>query len=224
MSSFQSSLNPMRYGQKIRIRDIYVIDGDSLEATLPTGERFDIRLHGIDAPELAQPLGNAAREQLEIMAGRSAVLYVRDVDDYGRIIAVVYSGQGHGGSLNLRMIRAGYAYNYTKFGVLEGGGEAQDQARRNSRGIWASDSRLEEPWLYRARVENEPKSHDVEPDRAQIENVRSSQSTPRRRQETEQKSPTPKSGKPTISDPSICIAIALAVILIFLLLSSVCQS
>ena len=68
-----------------------------------------IRLHGIDAPELAQhcgdppwPCGRAARDRLaDLTAGQIVSCAPRDRDRYGRIVArcsVAGPGTGAGGS------------------------------------------------------------------------------------------------------------------------------
>ena len=147
--------------KKARIRNIFVIDGDSLEGTLPSGERCEIRLAGIDAPELTQSYGVDACDFLESMIDRSAVIYVHDVDDYDRLVAEVYSGRGHNGSLNVRMIRAGYAHRYSRFVQLDGAENAEAEARRKKRGMWASSERPEQPWRFREREEAN-NSYDTE--------------------------------------------------------------
>jgi len=141
------------FNTKLRIEEIFVKDGDSIEATLTSGEREEIRLYGIDAPELDQPYGKAAHNHLIRMAGRrSGAIYVRDRDRYGRLVAVVYSGgDGNDGSVNLRMVRDGYAYDYPDYGKLSGAASAQSEASRKQRGMWASDDTLEKPWDYRQR-------------------------------------------------------------------------
>lgn len=141
----------VQFNGKTRVRDIYVIDGDSLEVTLPSGERREVRLAGIDAPELDQPSGEESRRFLDSLILRSAAIYVRDVDDYGRLVAEVYSGRGHNRSLNLRMIRAGFALHYQRFGSLDGAATAEEEARLKMRGMWASGAHPVPPWEYRAR-------------------------------------------------------------------------
>ena len=254
MHDFEYPPDELLRGEKIRVRNVEILDGDSLGVTLPTGERCKVRLAGIDAPESKQPFGAEARDHLDGITRRSGNIYVRDIDDYGRIVAVMYCGREFY-SLNMQMINAGYAYNYSRFGQLDRARSAQDVARRERRGMWASKSQLEKPWDYRARLENKPTLQDPEPirthieginrhqqrterrhvrqarpknettpqdleqDRPLIEDTRPRQSIPRHRRETERS----RVRKLTISDPSTFIALVLAVVLIFLLISSVCS-
>ena len=155
MHGFESPPDDLLREQKIRVRNVDIIDGDTLGVTLPTGERCRVRLAGIDAPESKQPFGAEAHDYLEAITGRSGNIYVRDIDDYDRIVAEMYSGR-HFNSLNLQMIHAGYAYNYPHFGQLDRARNAEDAARRERRGKWASETQLQKPWDYRAGLENGP--------------------------------------------------------------------
>jgi endonuclease YncB( thermonuclease family) len=74
-------------------RVVAVSDGDTLTIEpIEGGDRAKVRLHGIDAPELRQPYGEAAKTFT-----REAVLFkeidVRPMpqgtDRYGRIVAIV---------------------------------------------------------------------------------------------------------------------------------------
>lgn len=154
MNQSESPLNLRRVGDKIHVTDIYVIDGDSLSVTLPCGEKREVRLAGIDAPELAQKFGKKARDRLEGMVRLPAVLYLKGVDHHDRIVGEVYFGTEHSSSANLRMIQAGYAYSDPRF-PLEGADHAQDEASREALGIWATNSRYVKPWTFRERSEEQ---------------------------------------------------------------------
>ena len=259
MHDFEYPPDDLRFDEKIRVKNVDIIDGDSLGVTLPTGERCEVRLAGIDAPELDQPFGAQARGHLYLITGRSGYIFVRDIDDYGRIVAEMYCGRHQ--SLNLSMISAGYAYNYPRFIELHRGKSEENVARRKRRGMWASESQLQKPWDYRAGLENKPTFQNPEPVHTHIEDIHPRQSTLRHQQRTEQRhvrkarpenEPIPQGleqdrpftegirprqsiprrqqetersrvKKLTISDPSTFIALVLAVVLIFLLISSVCN-
>ena len=217
MQGFESPPDDLLRDVKIRVRNVDIIDGDSLGVTLPTGERCEVRLAGIDAPESKQPFGAEAHDYLEAITGRSGNIYVRDIDDYGRIVAVMYCRQ-HFNSVNLSMISAGYAYNYPRFMELNRGKSEENVARRERRGMWASKSQLEKPWDYRARLENKPSFQDPEPVRTHIEDIHPRQSTLRHQLRHRR----PQSDKPTRSGPSLNGAIAIYLWLVFLLASLVC--
>ena len=130
-----------------------VSDGDTLRCD--DGTR--IRLLGIDAPETAQaPHGPDAARALREMSPRGSVLRVEtDVqprDRYGRLLAYLYTAEGV--HLNHRMVREGwavplvYAPNVREADRLRA---AADSARRERRGLWASDGFACEPRDFRAK-------------------------------------------------------------------------
>jgi micrococcal nuclease len=71
-----------------------IVDGDTIRARDAFGRDITVRLLNVDAPELNEPLGPAARTFLEGLLLRSrAVRLVRDagcdVDRYGRLLRLV---------------------------------------------------------------------------------------------------------------------------------------
>jgi endonuclease YncB( thermonuclease family) len=122
-----------------------IVDGDSLWVG-----GVEVRLYGIDAPELAQTCGRAGqswdcgREAAEalrsIAAGRDVTCRPREQDRYGRAIAVC---QAAGVDLGAAMIKGGLAIAYGSY-------EAdQREARDARRGIWSST--FDTPATWRAR-------------------------------------------------------------------------
>lgn len=125
-----------------------VIDGDTIEIH---GQR--IRLHAVDAIESRQrctlPDGrawNCGRDAARALAdriGRSPVsCEVRDVDRYGRAVAVCRQG---GADLNAWLVRNGWAVAYRQYGRDYVAVEAE--ARAAGRGIWAAEFAM--PWDWR---------------------------------------------------------------------------
>jgi endonuclease YncB( thermonuclease family) len=99
------------------IARVTVVDGDSLRRD---GE--DIRLHGIDAPELGQQCsdeydhaydcGREAQGALRRLIGTSDVqCLISDRDRYGRAVGVCSAG---GRELNREMVRLGWAIAYLR--------------------------------------------------------------------------------------------------------------
>ena len=127
-----------------------VIDGDTIEI-----HGIRIRLHAVDSIESRQrcflPGGktwNCGRDAAIALAnkiGRAPVSCdVRDVDRYGRLVAVCRKG---GEDLNGWLVASGWAVAYRRYGrdyIRQ-----EDAARKANRGIWASDFMM--PWDWRRR-------------------------------------------------------------------------
>ncbi len=117
-----------------------VHDGDTL--TLADGRK--IRLAGIDAPEISQPLGRQSRDHLKrLVIGRNITVVCRS-KSYQRAVCDVYDA---GRLLNLAMVQDGWAYDYPTYskGKFKA---AEEEARKKRRGIWRAGS-LVKPWDYR---------------------------------------------------------------------------
>lgn len=121
------------------------IDGDSVRLT-----GIEIRLKGIDAPELFQkcqrlgqdwPCGQEARAALRRKLSKGLVTCIgAERDRYGRLLAVC---RMRGADLNAEMVREGLA-------VAFGGYQAEEKAARDdNRGLWAG--KFERPGDYRAK-------------------------------------------------------------------------
>lgn len=130
--------------------NMIVVDGDSLR---PKSGGEDIRLHGIDAPELNQncqdrdrrsyPCGRRARDHLrKLVGGRDVTCQTRDVDRYGRTVAVCTAGETE---LNRQMVADGWALAYRQHEHRYVRDEVAAQAAR--RGIWQGT--FEQPELWR---------------------------------------------------------------------------
>jgi endonuclease YncB( thermonuclease family) len=123
-------------------------DGDTLNLT-----GIPIRLHGIDAPELAQSCtrggvswacGREAADRLAVLvAGKSVRCEQRDIDDYGRTVATCRVG---GIDLSAAMVDAGLAIALPHFTTAYVANE--ERARERRLGIWAGE--FVRPSDYRA--------------------------------------------------------------------------
>ena len=136
-----------------RVRFVKALDGDSGIATDGNGE-FEFRLYGIDAPER----DDVSREALEALIARfGSNLYAddRDVDTYGRRVVVFQTADGTQ-SVNVEMVRQGYAYAYLDYGELDGVVAAESEAQANRRGVWAPPARptWDEYWIEQDRLGN----------------------------------------------------------------------
>jgi micrococcal nuclease len=84
---------------------IAVYDGDTI--TIATGE--EVRLIGIDAPELSEPGGDIARNYLACLVLHKDISMEKgdeNTDSYGRLLRYIYVGDV---CINEEMIRKGYA-------------------------------------------------------------------------------------------------------------------
>ncbi|MBT5083256.1 MAG: thermonuclease family protein [Rhodospirillaceae bacterium] len=126
---------------------VRVIDGDTIDIS---GQR--IRLHGIDTPEAKQTCqregfiwlcGAVATKVLRKLIGDTQVTCTqRDMDRYGRIVAVCYV---NGLNLNAAMVQSGMALAYRKYSNDYIGQEASAKAAQ--RGLWAG--KFVAPWEWR---------------------------------------------------------------------------
>ena len=135
-----------------------IVDGDSLVI-----DGVKIRLHGIDAPERNQTCGTdpnrwdcgrQASRALAEMIDRAPVTYhERDVDRYGRVVAVCTVG---GVLLNSRMVAEGWAVAYRRYS-MDYVSEEQ-QAREERRGMWSGAFVTPEAWRRGQRGGSAPSS------------------------------------------------------------------
>jgi|SRR5690606_4867333 len=129
-----------------------ITDGDTFE-WWSGQEKLKVRLWGIDCPERRQPFYQKAKEELgKLCFQKNVRLVVKDKDRYGRIVALAYTQNGK--SVNLEMIRRGYAWNYDKYSKDKTFIRAEKKARRAKKGLWA-DAHPQAPWKWR----KEKRSH-----------------------------------------------------------------
>ena len=109
---------------------------------------FAVRLYAIDAPELSQPYGAEARDEMRKISRGSLRLDAVSSDRYGRVVGVVYR-RNRKKSLNHMMVAAGLAYSYQRYGKLDGIADAEARARKRRLGIWKSGESQTRPWDHR---------------------------------------------------------------------------
>jgi len=116
-------------------RAVKIIDGDTFTLLVNEHEQVKIRLDGIDAPEKGQAYGNRAKEYLSSMIwGESLTVIIKSKDRYGRFIGKVCTSTIS--DVNLEMISAGYAWQYRDYNNDNSYTVAENQARKNMRGLW----------------------------------------------------------------------------------------
>ena len=107
----------------------------------------EVRLHGIDAPELAQSCtrggsswacGKAATDQLaKLIAGQQVTCSSAGIDQYGRTLGQCRAG---GTDLNRAMVATGYALAYRRYSAAYV--SAEESAEVSKRGIWSGTFEL----------------------------------------------------------------------------------
>ena len=132
-----------------RVQVTKVSDCDSLRSGT-----LQIRLFGIDAPELNQECkdqngkiwgcGIVAQRQLITLIGTKKELQcsLRDVDRYGRLIMQCFNGST---DIGAAMVQSGYALAYRHFSNLYIAEE--EQAKTALKGIWRGT--FSPPWQWR---------------------------------------------------------------------------
>lgn len=132
-----------------------IADGDSIEVVI-RGSREQIRLIGIDAPELAQrPWGKRAKKYLEELVAASGwelgIEYdVEKRDQYNRVLAYLWTRDGR--LINEEMLRSGLAVIFTfppNVKYVDRLRGAQVIARENKNGIWGKGGLRQLPSAYR---------------------------------------------------------------------------
>ena len=111
-----------------------VHDGDSFRV----GKQA-FRLWGIDAPELDQRWGTAAREALrELLTGADAVMIERHGTSWKRIVVRAESG---GKDVSLELLKMGLAWYCPEFAPKRNDyREAEQEARKVRRGLWSDEN------------------------------------------------------------------------------------
>jgi micrococcal nuclease len=134
----------------------HVSDGDTIWVRPTQGGRVQVRLQGIDAPEICQRFGEQSRRALEQLVLRKRVfIEERGRDDFGRVIAHV---RRSGEDVGSRMVANGMAWS-PGFRRQPGPYDAlQSQARQERRGLWAGAHPLEPRTFRRLHGPCEPAS------------------------------------------------------------------
>ena len=142
---------------------IRVIDGDTIKAVIGK-EQTIVRLVGIDAPEKSrgkrqpgQPYSQAATKHLtDMVLNRTVTIQDYGPDRYGRTLGIIFV---NGMNVNLEIIRAGLAEVYRGGkpapGLnLEPFWQAEEEARKASRGMWSLGDKYISPRDWRKKNKN----------------------------------------------------------------------
>jgi len=128
---------------------VKVLDGDSLRVRREK-QIIEVRLYGIDCPEWSQDYGNKAKKSLKKKVYRKNVsVEPKDVDRYGRVVALV---SGAVGLVNRELVREGLAWMYPRYcqdqplcSELE---YLQNKATARKLGLWRAKHPVS-PWVWK---------------------------------------------------------------------------
>jgi endonuclease YncB( thermonuclease family) len=137
-----------RDGRKVQLRlsVVGVHDGDTLTGVDEDRGQHKIRLDAIDAPELGQPFGQAAKKALSgKVFGKDVIVIPKTTDRYGRTVGHVLID---GRDVNLEMLEEGMAWHYTKYDKNVRLSQAEGEARAAQRGLWQNRDPVP-PWDWR---------------------------------------------------------------------------
>ena len=113
---------------------VSIHDGDTITVKYGEEDRLRIRLVGIDSPELEQPGGEEARNFLNHLLGYSVYIEPVGTDEYGRLLANLWSSPAAESSINYHMVAQGWAYVYMTDDLLLALAEAHAQI--DALGVW----------------------------------------------------------------------------------------
>jgi micrococcal nuclease len=139
--------------QQWKVAQVY--DGDTIQ--VENGIKSEsVRLCGIDAPELNQPLGVESRDKLRSLlaaSGNSVQVYMIGIDQYNRQVGEVFVFVPGGEKfINEEMVHAGMAYHYQKFSQLCPNkiaiANGEILAKNQHLGVWSGVA-YKLPWEYR---------------------------------------------------------------------------
>lgn len=130
-----------------------VVDGDTIK--LCKGQ--SVHLHGIDAPELHQPLGHESREHLTgLVKGKDVRLHYRGRFFMYKVCQVWVDGK----DVSDEMVTQGWAFDYPE-ASKDAYAKAQAHAQAHHLGVWKIPNGGERPWdwRYEQRVHSAHRSH-----------------------------------------------------------------
>ena len=138
-----------------------VVDGDTIELLSESGEKQEVHLEGIDAPEIRQDYGDESKRILQrLLKDAEIAIKWKEKDRYDRILGQLFvsGGKAEQGSesdevhVNLAMIKAGAAWHFKRYNQSKELAAAEEAARKEKKGLWKKPN-PEAPWDYRRNSE-----------------------------------------------------------------------
>lgn len=134
---------------------VRVSDGDTIVVQGAIGDPVKVRLYGVDTPESKQVFGTqATRYTAQQVLHKDVRVDKRDIDRYGRVVAIVYAENGE--ILNEKLVENGHAWVYEMYCDIDecdAWKEKQDVAMAHKKGLWQDPAPIA-PWDYRKSKRN----------------------------------------------------------------------
>jgi micrococcal nuclease len=119
----------------------HVTDGDTLWVRSARGAPRQVRLRGIDAPELCQPFGAEAHRALAArLLHRPVAVTLAGKDDYQRWLGTV---SDNGEDVAAWLVAGGYAWSHRWHRLPGPYATLEARAREARRGLWAQRAPLD---------------------------------------------------------------------------------
>lgn len=132
-----------------------IIDGDTVIAHCGDAlkQRVNIRIWGIDAPEMKQePWGNNAKKALEKIFFNNnhdtIILKIRDIDQYNRYVGQIFINNKEI-DIGLQMVSDGQAVVYRQYNNNQQYQEEERHAKSAKKGIWKHKGSQQDPASWR---------------------------------------------------------------------------
>ncbi|MEQ1828792.1 MAG: thermonuclease family protein [Pirellula sp.] len=132
--------------ESMEARVVKVFDGDAILVVGKDQTEHEVKLEGIDAPELKQEFGSESAEALtRMLQDKTVRLTWANKDKFERPLAQVYLADKH---INLEMLKNGMAWHFKRYNKSEELAKAEAMAKAAKKGLWAKDAPVA-PWTYR---------------------------------------------------------------------------
>ena len=133
----------------------YFYDGDTVKIK-DSAHEYKLRLTDIDAPERGQTDGLKSRRALmQFCKNASVNVYISGTDKYQRSLGKLHCNNRDASEF---MVNNGYAWFNRRFSMNYTLDIAEQQARKNKRGLWLNTNPTP-PWIWRKEVWRKNHAH-----------------------------------------------------------------
>lgn len=141
------SISGQSYADVLIGQVVGVSDGDTITLLDANKTQHKVRLAGIDAPEKAQPFGQASKKSLsDLIFNKQVNVYWEKKDRYQRVLGKVTLGEQ---DICLEQVKRGMSWHYKQYQRDQTPEDrmkytlAEKEARANRIGLWSDESPVE---------------------------------------------------------------------------------